>query len=1037
MSFKQFSNALGISQLTPAFILKQICVPNSTVSFGDYLAFWNSLQRTQSLATKMLGEVILKICEVQRVVLKRLGKLKAAQHAGGAEDELRALWALTNIVRFIDLFLGVEVNNPALRKSQKHYETHRHEFKGDLFDSLFGDMDLSLTRSMRSTFEPASGAGDEYLEELVVMNTSQWSEGDYSCERDLSFPVTQDFSLQALRMFSKLSQQQGGHESFAVFALLVAKLHSLSVRSITPGGLESLSALLFILTEAVTSYPVVDVQVSQQLEHVVSKFLYWPVPYGSSARKLTGLIRSERASPGQALRQRVQREHPVLTPFGVNLMEKFQGQCHEWSASNRQVTVLHNNSAKSNVLRKLIARPLNKGRAFTQEQQVLKEDMLIQLIECELTDGSEDGGAEWHNEVAQAVRNRQPQELNAIFARALVHRKESTLALAQSLGIKRAFDRPKEDGFDSSSATKPLAFASAKWPQQQIRIPNLSFDFLELAPLLGVARRTMTALTTETADGGAAAAKKSLVPNNRKMNRMSLTIPGLEMFATVNGLDAFQNDEHTCPQQYIAYLSDFDELLREVRQVLPPGGQKTAVAMGSKPVLRRVLLGGPDVLHRAVSTYCALLAIDPELASQVKFEFYLVPSHGRVDLAAFIAQRDGWYRKQVFAPFCNHAGLVVLPAIKAERDDLMANNLGGLKGSSFVGKGSDVRRTSFKAAPPSAFDSDFQHEVQDTDSVLEALEEPGGFDKLQQQQDAKRHKFDAVPGKLLRPLLENFVRQAQHELKVNVFDCECWESIDSIEADRNPDVTIPFVSRVELGLHCAVQQMNNQLQEQHTQMMQSEDDLVDQLGLEAMLVDKHFIKSVSGGANAELKITTPELTVHMYTMGVNGVLLDSKTSTGLELADASYLSLTLANAPKYTWPDRTSSVVRTEAGEPPGTTANPLMPWIEVQCVQHRSALVDLVRKKEKKPRDVESVTDCLKYDAKTHHAGFVDIRSTLSSRMPFFISVDGQVFGPYYRVRVRRSTALSTSGGQGASPEANDSPVVHFPLMTFLPFEN
>ncbi|KAH9254149.1 hypothetical protein BASA81_007738 [Batrachochytrium salamandrivorans] len=1035
MSFKQFSNALGISQLTPAFIIKQICVPNSTVSFGDYLAFWNSLQRTQSLATKMLGEVILKICEVQRVVLKRLGKLKASQQAG-AEDEFRALWTLTNIVRFIDLFLGVEVNNPALRKSQKHYETHRHEFKGDLFDSLFGEMDLSLSRSMHSTFESTTKSNEEYLEELVVMNTSQWSTGDYSCERDLSFQVTQDFSLQALRMFSKLTQQQGGQESFTVFALLVSKLHSLSVRSITPGGLESLSALLFILTEAITSYPIVDPQVSQQLEQVVGKFLYWPIPFGSSARKLIELIQLERIHPGQALRQRIQLEHPILTPLGLNLSEKFAGQCHEWSAANRQITVLHNNSAKSNVLRKLIARPLNKGRAFTQEQQVLKEDMLIQLMECELTDGKEDGGVEWHSEVVQAIRNRQPQELNAIFTRAFLNRKESTLTLAQSLGMKRVFERPKEDRFDVSVATKPLAFVSSTWPQQQIRIPNLSFDFLELAPLVGMARRTMTALTTETMDG-ASLGKKSLVPNNRKVGRMSLTIPGLEMFATVNGMDAFQNDEHTCPQQYIAYLSDFDELLREVRQVLPPGGQKTLLTMetGSKPVLRRVLLGGQDVLHRAVSTYCALLAIDPELASQVKFEFYLVPSHGKVDLAAFIAQRDGWYRKQVFAPFCNHGGLLIHPTIKPERDDLLANNLGGLKGSSFVGKSSDIRRTSFKNAPPSAFDSDYQHEVQDTDSVLETLEEPGGFDKL--QQDAKRHKFDAVPGKLLRPLLENFIRQAHHELKVHVFDCECWESIDSIEADRNPDVTIPFVSRVELGLHCAIQQMNNQLQEQHIQMMQSEDDVVDQLGLEAMLMDKHFIKSVSGGANAELKITTPELTVHMYTMGVDGRLLDYKTSTGLELADASYLSLTLANAPKYTWPDRTNPLVRTEAGEPPGTTANPLFPWIEVQCVQHRSALVDLVRKKEKKPRDVENVTDCLKYDAKTHHAGFVDIRSTLSSRMPFFISVDGQVFGPYYRVRVRRSTALSTSGGQGTSPEANDSPIVHFPLMTFLPFES
>jgi len=290
-----------------------------------------------------------------------------------------------------------------------------------------------------------------------------------------------------------------------------------------------------------------------------------------------------------------------------------------------------------------------------------------------------------------------------------------------------------------------------------------------------------------------------------------------------------------------------------------------------------------------------------------------------------------------------------------------------------------------------------------------------------------------VPEKLLRPLLESYVREACHVFPVTVYDCECWESPDAIEVDRNPDVTVPFCVRVEIGLGAAIAAHASSLEFTTNFGGQS---VVEGLGvdptLEEMLNDKGFLKNISG-TNPDLKITTPELTVSMYSMGVDGTIDDRFK---LELADSQYLSLTVASVPRYTVPsEQNRCIVAVDPCDPPATAANPSFPWLEVQSVAVKPAVVDLIKKKDKKPKDLDSIQETLKYDCKTHHIGFLDIRSTLTSRMPFNIAVDGQTFGPYYRVRMRKSTALSTSGGQSAA--LAKSPSVFFPVMTFFPTDS
>ena len=468
-----------------------------------------------------------------------------------------------------------------------------------------------------------------------------------------------------------------------------------------------------------------------------------------------------------------------------------------------------------------------------------------------------------------------------------------------------------------------------------------------------------------------------------------------------------------------------------------------------KPVLKRVILGGLDVLHRAVCTYIALLAVDPQLSQRIDFQFFLVPL-GRNDLAAFIAQRDGLYKKHVFIPF--HGPLIIVPQVRSGSDSgngeelelsekpptttARSTNLAATRRTSanqitlsstknlFGGGGS----TTF----PTQFDSDFNEGgVLLEDEILDSLED-GGYSAITSDMQHKKQKIDAVPGKLLRSLLESYVRNAQHQFPSVVYDCECWESPDAIEVDRNPDITIPFCVRVEIGLWAAIAAQQSSFEfSTNFEGYSVGEGLGADASFEEILSDKTFLKSISGNAS-DLKITTPELVVNMYTMGIDGSLEDR---FGLELADSHYLSLVVSSVPKFTFPNYFyGNTVGIESFEPSATASNPTFPWLEVQSVSAKPSLVDLVKKKDKKPKDFETIRDSMRAESKTHHIGFLDVRSTLASRVPFLIAVDGQSFGPYYRVRIRRSTALSTSGGQ-SSVLAN-SPKVFFPIMTYYPFE-
>lgn len=1129
-STRALTRALGLSHLTPANVVKQVSGTNF-LAYGDYVSFWNSIQRTQSGATKMMTELLLKFVELEKQHFKRLrGNTKDSVKE--SERAERLLWMIINTLRFLDLFLGVEANNPNLRKAQRAYESHRSECPAGTASAR--EMDAFLKTVFRSVFEMADTT-NALVMELAFVNSVEWTL-ESGGTRDLSFSVLRDCPFIGLRLMAKVGT--GGRESYTVFSEMAKQLASMpnmirAQPALMNSTLGNVLALLFLIKEALSFYPVIDRQLLQKLADAVMLFQSWPLPYGAFAKSLIQTIATEMRSPGASLRARVRSENPLLTDYGEHQAEKYGSQGVDWASAHRIVTVLHNSGlSRSHLMRKLISKALFKNKAWTNEMHQCREEILTMLIEATFV-STKDDGVQWHNNVVAALRNRHQADMADWYQRAMrcvdhqtnevdatalhqvlrdiapslaevVHARVAQQRDADANDIAGGEEDEEDDILTELETIKKEPFDPALWSVTVPRLPFLSFEFLEI--FSASQRRAMTQEGGLLRGGGPPvdddedlgstlfAAKGRGTGNTksrRAKTRASLTIPGLDTFslnpAFEGEVDAYGiKGQHQVPQKYLAYPSDFEELVKDARLMLPPeealhpgsrasfammtgaaqstlhskgkaaqgkGKQKkeekTNMTVLGKPALRRVILGGLDVLHRALCTYVALLAVDPQLASKVEFCFYLVPL-GKNDLASFIAQRDGWYRKHVFVPF--HAPLMLVPQCKADLSGASAGNddafgtdsttsasqpraTGLMTPKNNITSPSNNRRTSLmgKLAPPSNFDSDYGGDSDRNmgdDDILDSLEDPsGGFNALASDMPQRKHRLDATPAKLLRPLMENYIRGAKSVFPVTVYDCECWESPDAIEVDRNPDVTVPFCVRVELGLGAAVAAHTSSLEfTTNAENRTSGDGLGPELGFDELLNDKTFIKAISGN-NPDLKISTPELTVSMYTMGIDGTLDDRYV---LELADSHYLSLIIASVPKFTFPSESNkNSVGVEVFEPPATAANPVFPWLEVQSVAAKANGVELIKKKDKKPKDIDAIQDMLKYESKTHHIGFLDIRSTLASRVPFLIAVDGQTFGPYYRVRVRRSTALSTSGGQAVMA---NSPQVLFPIMTFLP---
>lgn len=245
-----------------------------------------------------------------------------------------------------------------------------------------------------------------------------------------------------------------------------------------------------------------------------------------------------------------------------------------------------------------------------------------------------------------------------------------------------------------------------------------------------------------------------------------------------------------------------------------------------KPVDVRIMIaGGDELLHSFLCAYLSLWQHRGSHLSGIDMKFFLVPFASENNhMSAYIARHDSWYHQNVFLPCLPTSP--VLPWLTA--DDLSVED---------------------KAYIP-------------------------------------------LPGRTLRATCESYVREAQQTVNCFVYQVEGWMSKVETEENKDdkmamlPDQRIPFLSRIEAGLHVEAKAKNRKL-----------------------------------ARNEEHGVVAPELHVRFKKMNMR-----AEVNSIMPEHVGNYSSITVGNVPNPS---------DANTGSPP----DPLRPWLELTAnVQKGSA---------------------------------------------------------------------------------------------------
>lgn len=130
-------------------------------------------------------------------------------------------------------------------------------------------------------------------------------------------------------------------------------------------------------------------------------------------------------------------------------------------------------------------------------------------------------------------------------------------------------------------------------------------------------------------------------------------------------------------------------------------------------------MGSNLILHKFLCSYYAIYEMKPDILERVGLKIYICPESGN-DLGRFLAWTDAWYKRHVFSPFACAVPL----------------------------------------APQYSANDEFPT------SILS---------------ECKMH--NTLPVRLLREMLQHYVRCAEHTERISVFEVKCWAE-ESVELRR-------------------------------------------------------------------------------------------------------------------------------------------------------------------------------------------------------------------------------------------------------------
>ena len=251
-----------------------------------------------------------------------------------------------------------------------------------------------------------------------------------------------------------------------------------------------------------------------------------------------------------------------------------------------------------------------------------------------------------------------------------------------------------------------------------------------------------------------------------------------------------------------------------------------------------------------------------------------------------------------------------------------------------------------------------------------------------------------------RETLQNYVSNAHENVPIAVFDCECWinsDVMDTHTADEEPYVKIPFCCRAELGVKAAAARFASvEAISGAGKTVDKDDDCNQGYGklipeLAQVLLDRNFVRTGVGPG------LTGNMCIH-YSMEETGL---PKVKSGA-LDENSYASISISNCPAYTLPTKKNDFrVEAEVFSRKNSVANPTTDSLEMSILPCSSTLSELLKKKDKRAKEVEAVCDAMANEAVTYHCNIVEI---VAKEKPFDIALDDQIYGPFFKIRIKRT---------------------------------
>ncbi|GAB5372319.1 hypothetical protein AAMO2058_001655100 [Amorphochlora amoebiformis] len=330
--------------------------------------------------------------------------------------------------------------------------------------------------------------------------------------------------------------------------------------------------------------------------------------------------------------------------------------------------------------------------------------------------------------------------------------------------------------------------------------------------------------------------------------------------------------------QYTLSSREARRLARET-MVLPPetdwyetlrllvDGHLCGATPEKKVTIRMVMACCDFTMHAFLCAYVRLILHDYKLAKCVEFKMYIVPIDRGNHIAAFLSRHDGWYYKNIYAPFSSKQFLLPWVQLQPESHEQKSRP----RGSS-------------------------RHKAQNKSS--------GAGGALNELTGKRMRKYYEC-------LLENYVRSAKEQLRVKIFMAKMYDgkpewdhkadskeiflkakaanqATEAITAEA--DQVVPFLQRLEIGYFAELKRYIE---------LETRGGRYDVRKLE-----EKFIR--------EKKFTVPEILIRAVTVGLDGKVLGV-------ISEHSYLGfnrLSLANVPWH--------------GENKDLPPNPQDPWLEL-----------------------------------------------------------------------------------------------------------